>query len=79
MIKRLSFGAVDKTLENDRTILNSGNRTRSDGQIVAYEIEFRDSCLRKIQLVGMRDTDFTSLKREHRAGRFICHSIRLPP
>ena len=79
MIERLSFGAVDETLENNRTILNSGDRARCNGQIVACEIELRDSCMRKIQLVGMRDADFTPLEREHRAGRFICHSIRLPP
>jgi len=61
LIKRLSFGAVDETLEKNRTILNSRECTRCNGQIVVYKIEFRDSCLRKIQLVGMRDTDFTSV------------------
>ena len=44
MIKRLSFGAVDETLEDNRTILNSKECTRRNGEIVAYEIELRDPC-----------------------------------
>jgi hypothetical protein len=35
-------------------------------------------CLRrKIQLVGMRDADFTSLEREDRAGFTLGHDVRL--
>ena len=79
MIKRLSFGAVDETLENNWTILNSGNRARRNGQIGAYKIKLRDSCLRKIQLVRIRDTEFTPLNREQLAGCFFYHPIRLPP
>ena len=46
LIKRLTLGAVDETLQNNRTILDSGERARRNGQIVAHKIEFRDSRLR---------------------------------
>ena len=78
MVKSLSLGPVDETLENDRTIPDSGERTRSNRKIVADKIEFRDSRLRKIYLVGMRYLDVPFLDGEHRAGGFLCHEIRLP-
>ena len=42
LIKRLAFGAVDETLENDRTIPDSGERARRDRQVVAHEVELRE-------------------------------------
>ncbi len=44
LIKRLALGAIDEALENDRTIPDSGQRARRDGQVVADKIEFRDTC-----------------------------------
>ena len=73
MIKRLAFSAVDKTLEHDWTIFDSTKCPRRDGQVVAYEIEFGDSRLRKIQLVGIGYADFTPFNGEHFAGGLFCH------
>ena len=52
LIKRLAFGAVDESLEDERTIADSGERARRDRQVVADEIEFRElGLLREVQLV----------------------------
>jgi hypothetical protein len=40
LIKRFGFGAVDKALENKRTIPNSGKSARRDRQVVTHQIEF---------------------------------------
>ena len=63
LIKGFSLSAVDETFENNWTVLDSGERTRRDGKIVADEIELGNSCLREIELIGMRDADFTPLNR----------------
>ena len=74
LIKGLCLGPVDETLENNRTIPDSGERARRNRQIVAYEVELRDTRLRReVQLAGMRYLDFASLDREHLAGVFFCH------
>jgi hypothetical protein len=80
LIKRLCLGAVNKTFENDRAILDSSQRAGCNGKVIVHEIEFGDSRLRrKIQLLGIRDLNFTSFKREHLAGSFFCQEIRLSP
>ena len=79
LIKRLALGAVHEALEHDRTILDSGQSARRDRQVVAHEVEFRDfRLLRKIQLVGVRDTDLAPVDREHLGGFFFLHKNRLP-
>ena len=42
LIKGLALGPVDETLENDRTIPNSGERARRNRQVVAYQVELRN-------------------------------------
>ena len=42
LIKRLTFGTVNEPLENKGTILDSGEGTRRDRQIIAEYIEFRE-------------------------------------
>ena len=80
MIKGLTLGTVNETLENDRTIADSGERARRDRQVVPHEIEFRDSRLcRKIQFVRMSYADFMPCNREHLAGFLLVHKDRLTP
>ena len=80
LIECLRLGAVDETFQNDRSILNPCQRTRSDGEIVADEVELGDFYLRrKIQLLRVRDLDFPPVDREHFMVGFLCHNTRLPP
>ena len=70
LIKRLAFGAINESLENDRAILDPGESARRDGQVVADEIEFRELCLSgKIRLVRVCHADF-ALPRS-RAARWL--------
>jgi len=46
LIKCLSLSTMDEALEHNRTIPDPGDSARSYQQVVTYEIEFRDSCLR---------------------------------
>jgi hypothetical protein len=63
LIKGFSLSAVDEAFENNWTVVDSGERTRRNGKVVADEIEFGNSCLREIELIGMRDADFTPVNR----------------
>ena len=63
LIKGFSLSAVDETFENNWTVLDSGERTRRDGKVLADEIEFGNSRVREIKLIGMRDADFTPVNR----------------
>src|SRR5690348_15333093 len=40
LIKHLPFGTVDKTLQHDRSIANTGERARYDRQVILDELEF---------------------------------------
>src|SRR5215208_2712459 len=40
LIKGLAFCSIDKSLQNDRTILDSSHGARRDGQVVTYQLEF---------------------------------------
>ena len=74
MIKRLYLGAIDEPLENNGAIADSGERTRCNRKVVAYQIELGDPHLRlKIQFVRMCYQDFASLDREELAGCFFRH------
>jgi len=42
LIERLTFGAVDVSLEDQRTVADSVERTRRDRQVVANQIQFRE-------------------------------------
>jgi len=42
LIEGLAFSAIDEALKNDWPILNAREGPWSDGQVVAYEIEFRE-------------------------------------
>ena len=80
LIKRLRLGAIDKTFQNDRSILNPRQRSRSDGEIILNKFELGDFYLRrKIQLLRVRDLDFLPVDRQDFASRFFCHKARLPP
>ena len=80
LIKRLRLGAVDETFQDNRSILNTRQRTRSDGEIVLNKFELGDFYLRrKVQLLRVRDLDFVPADRQNFAGRFLCHKTRLPP
>src|SRR5208283_6225735 len=79
LIKRLRLGAIDETFQNNWSILNPGQRTRSDGEIILNKFELGDFYLRrKIQLLGVCDLDFLPVDRQNFAGRFLCHKTRLP-
>ena len=41
LIKRLALGAVNKALENDGTVLYSGQRSGRDREVVANDIQLR--------------------------------------
>jgi hypothetical protein len=60
--------------------LNARQRTWSDEEVVLNKFELGDFYLRrKVQLLRIRDLNFLPADRQNFAGRFVCHSIRLPP
>src|SRR5438105_5703673 len=78
LIKRLAFGSVDESFENDGAILNSGESAGRDRQIVADDIEFRELGLfREVGLPGVGHADFVSLDREQLGVFFLAHNLRL--
>src|SRR5580704_18787178 len=59
LIKRLRLGAVDETLEHNRSISNPRQRSWSYGEIVLNKFKLGYFYLRrKVQLVRVRDLDF---------------------
>lgn len=77
MIKRLSFGAVHEAFENYGAVAYPGQGTGRDREVIANEIELRDSNLRReVQLVRMRDLDFAPVDGETFAC-FLRHNDRL--
>ena len=42
LIERFALGAVDETLENDRTIADSIEGSGANRQVITREVEFRD-------------------------------------
>jgi len=80
LIKRLTFGAVNEPLENERTIANPGKSTRRDGQVVANDVEFREPSLPgKIGFVRVRHADLVSLDREQLGCFFFSHQNQSTP
>ena len=78
LIERLSLGTIHKTLQNDRAVLNSPQRSRSYRKVISHQIEFCNPDLgREVELVGMRDLDFTPIDRQNLAGCSFCHENRL--
>src|SRR5262245_16469699 len=77
LIKRLTFGAVDETLENQWAILNSADCASRNRQVVTHDIELREfGLLRKVKLVRVRHTDFVSVDQQHLRVVFL-HEERL--
>lgn len=78
LIERLTFGAIDVSLEDKRTIPDSGERARRDRQIVANQVQFRELCLlREIQLARVSNTDLASVDREQLGSVFLPHELSL--
>jgi len=78
LIERLTFGAIDVSLEDKRTIPDSGQRARRDRQIVANQVQFRELCLlREIQLARVSNTDLASVDREQFGSVFLPHKLSL--
>src|SRR6185437_3196073 len=77
LIKSWGFGPVHKPLKNNRTVPNSGQRARRNRQIITDQVEFCYARLREVSLVGMGNTDFTSINREQLAGFVLGHPNRL--
>jgi hypothetical protein len=46
LVKRTLLGTVHETLQNNRTVPDSSEGSWRNREIVAHEIQFRDSCLR---------------------------------
>src|SRR5581483_396136 len=72
--KRLGIGAVDVSLQNDRTVVNAAQRAVGDGEVVIREIELRVAALRKKNLVGIGDLDVAARCLERQR---ILHQKRL--
>ena len=78
LIERLTFGAIDVSLEDKRTVPDSGERARRDRQIEANQVQFRELCLlRKIQLARVSNTDRASMDREQLGSVFLPHKLSL--
>ena len=78
LVEGLAFGSVDETLQDDGTILDSGEGSWGDGEVVADQVEFRELGLaREVGLVGIRDADFASVDGEEFGGGFFRHVRRL--
>ena len=78
LIERLALGAVDESLENDRTVPDPTQRARRDRQVIAHQIEFGQlRLLREIRLVRMRHADLAPVDGKH-FGSFVLHEISLP-
>ena len=78
LVEGLTFGSVDEALQDDGTILNSGEGAGGDGEVVADEVEFRELGLAcEIGLVGIGDADFASVDGEEFGGGFFWHVRRL--
>src|SRR3954471_1044981 len=73
LVKGWSLGAVHESLEDDRTVPNSSERSRRNRQIVANQVEFCNARLREKELVRIRDTDFTPVNRQQLAGFRLGH------
>src|SRR5215471_12763164 len=74
LVERLAFGTVDKTLKNQRTIPNSGERAQRDGKIVAYEIQFGELRLfGKVELIRVCYTDLMSVDEQHLGSTILRH------
>jgi hypothetical protein len=74
LIEGFAFGPVDETLEDERTILDSGERAGGDGEIVADEVEFGELGLtREIRLVGVGYADFAPLDGKQLGGWIFGH------
>jgi hypothetical protein len=66
LVEHLALGPVDKTLQHDRTIANTGERAGRDRQVILDELEFGELRVeREIWLVRIRDANFASVDRQN--------------
>jgi hypothetical protein len=78
LIERLTFGAIDVSLEDKRTFPDSGERARRNRQVVADHVKFRELCLlREIQLPWVSNTDLASVDREQLGSVLLPHKLSL--
>ena len=78
LIERLTFGAIDVSLEDKRTVPDSCERARRDRQIVANQVQFRELCLlREIQLARVSNTDLASIDREQLGSVSFSHKLKV--
>ena len=78
LIEGLTFGAIDVSLKDKRTVPDSGERARRDRQIVTDQVDFRELCLlREIQLARISNTDLASVDRKQLASVFLSHKLSL--
>src|SRR5271166_1752038 len=78
LIERLTFSAVDVSLEDKRTIPDSGERARRHRQIVANQVQFRElRLLREIQLVRVGNANLASVDRDQLGSVFLSHQLSL--
>jgi hypothetical protein len=78
LIESLTFGAIDVSLEDKRTVPDSGERARRDRQVVADHVKFRELCLlREIQFARVSNTDLASIDREQLGSVFLPHKLSL--
>lgn len=78
MVERLAFRAVDKTLQHNRAVSNTGQRSGRDGQVVLHDVQLRQADLfREIELVRVSDTNLLPVNREYLGRPFLIHANRL--
>ena len=79
LIKSLPFSSVHETFQYDRTIADSAESSRRDGQIVSHQIELRKLGLfREIEFFRMRHADIAAVDRKQFDVFFFAHRHRLP-
>ena len=78
LVECLAVGAVDVSLEDDRTVADSSERAGRDRQVVADQVKFRELDLfREVQLAWIADADLVSVDREQLGGIFFRHNPSL--
>src|SRR5579864_5612769 len=80
LIKSFTFGAIDETLENNWTILDSGECPGGERQVIVHQVELRELGLPgKIRFVRVRDPNLASIDFEEFERFFFRHQSRLHP
>src|SRR6202020_388036 len=79
LVKSRLLRSIYKSLQNDRTIPNSGQSAGSDREVILHKVELGEPhLLREVRLVRVGDRNFPSFDPNYFAGFLLGHGPRLP-